>query len=56
LRNGNRGDQIVQFSIRTPTNLNKKQETLLKEFAKLESGKLSSKIKNILKGESLGAV
>jgi molecular chaperone DnaJ len=56
LRNGSRGDQIVQFSIRTPTNLNKKQETLLKEFAKLEGGKLSSKIKNILKGESLGAV
>jgi molecular chaperone DnaJ len=56
LRNGNRGDQIVQFSIRTPTNLNKKQESLLKEFAKLENGKLSSKIKNILKGESLGAV
>ena len=56
LRNGNRGDQIVQFSIRTPTHLNKKQETLLKEFAKLENGKLSSKIKNILKGESLGAV
>ena len=56
LRNGNRGDQIVQFSIRTPTNLNKKQETLLKEFARLESSKLSSKIKNILKGESLGAV
>lgn len=56
LRNGNRGDQIVQFSIRTPTNLNKKQETLLKEFAKLEGGKLSSKIKNILRGEGLGAV
>ena len=56
LRNGNRGDQIVQFSIRTPTNLSKKQESLLKEFAKLENSKLSSKIKSILKGERLSAV
>ncbi|MFO7684552.1 MAG: molecular chaperone DnaJ [Desulfobacterales bacterium] len=56
LRNGSRGSQIVQFSVRTPTNLNKKQEELLRKFAKLESGKLSSKIKNILKGDRLGAV
>jgi molecular chaperone DnaJ len=56
LRNGSRGDQIIQFAIRTPTNLNKKQAALLKEFAKLENGKLSSKIKNILKGEQQGAV
>jgi molecular chaperone DnaJ len=50
LRTGNRGDQIIQVNIKTPTHLNKKQEALLKEFAKLEAGKLSSKLKNILKG------
>jgi molecular chaperone DnaJ len=56
LRNGSRGSQIVQFSIRTPTHINKRQEELLREFAKVESGKLSSKIKSILKGERLNAV
>ena len=56
LRNGSRGDQIIQFDIKTPTNLTRKQEELLKDFAKLESRKLSTKIKNILRGESLGAV
>lgn len=56
LRNGSRGSQIVQFSIRTPNHLNKKQEELLREFAKVETGKLSSKIKNILKGDRLSAV
>lgn len=55
LRTGQRGDQIIQVVIRTPTSLNKKQESLLKEFQRLETGKLSSKIKNILKGESAGA-
>lgn len=50
LRNGRRGDQIIQFEIKTPMNLNKKQENLLREFAKVESGKLSSKIKNMFKG------
>ncbi len=50
LRTGRRGDQIMQMDIKTPTHLSKKQETLLKEFAKLETGKLSSKLKNILKG------
>ena len=49
LRNGKRGDQIIQVVIRTPTNLNKKQEALLKEFAKIDSGKLTSKLKNIFK-------
>ena len=49
LRNGSRGDQIIQVVIKTPTHLNKKQEHLLKEFAKLESGKLSRKLKDILK-------
>lgn len=56
LRNGNRGDQIVQFSIRTPTHLNKKQEEILREFAKLETRKLSTKIKSILKGERRDAL
>jgi molecular chaperone DnaJ len=51
LRNGRRGDQIIQFDIKTPTNLTKKQESLLKEFAKLESNKLSNKLKNILKSD-----
>ncbi len=49
LRSGRRGDQIIQVDIKTPTHLNKKQVTLLKEFAKLEKDKLSSKLKNILK-------
>ncbi|MFZ0613528.1 MAG: molecular chaperone DnaJ [Desulfobacterales bacterium] len=56
LRNGSRGSLIVQFSIRIPTRLNKRQEDLLREFAKLETGKLSSKIKNILKGDRVSAV
>lgn len=50
LRTGRNGDQIIQVSIKTPTHLSKKQETLLREFAELESGKLSKKLKNILKG------
>lgn len=50
LRGHGRGDQIIQVDIRTPTHLTKKQEGLLREFAKLESNKLSSKLKNILKG------
>ena len=49
LRNGRRGDQIIQVVIKTPTNLSKKQETLLKEFAQLESEKFSTKLKNIFK-------
>lgn len=49
LRNGHRGDQIVQVAVKTPTNLNKKQVSLLKEFAALEEGKFTSKLKNILK-------
>ncbi len=52
LRTGRRGDQIIQIDIKTPTGLNKKQEELLKEFASIESGKFSSKLKNILKGKT----
>jgi len=50
LRTGRRGDQVIQVEIKTPTHLSKKQEALLREFAELESGKLSKKLKNILKG------
>jgi len=49
LRYNNRGDQIVQILVKTPTHLSKKQERLLKEFARVESGKFSKKLKNILK-------
>ena len=49
LRNGHRGDQVVQVSVKTPTNLNKKQVALLKEFATLEEGKFTSKLKHLLK-------
>jgi molecular chaperone DnaJ len=52
LRYKRRGDLIVQVLLKTPTHLSKKQEALLKEFKKLESKKLSKKIKNILKGEA----
>jgi molecular chaperone DnaJ len=55
LRHGRRGDQIIQFDVKTPTSLTKKQESLLKEFAKLEANKLSKKLKNILKGDLAGA-
>ncbi|MCP4112315.1 MAG: molecular chaperone DnaJ [Desulfobacteraceae bacterium] len=55
LRNGKRGDQIIQVLIKTPTSINKKQESLLKEFAKIEDGKLTSKLKNLFKGESASA-
>jgi molecular chaperone DnaJ len=49
LRNGRKGDQIVQVTIKTPTNLNKKQEALLREFSKLEDAKLGKRLKNIIK-------
>ena len=49
LRGYGRGDQIIQVLVKTPTGLSKKQETLLKEFARLESAKLSTKIKKMFK-------
>ncbi len=52
LRTRERGDQIIQVMVKTPTNLTKKQESLLKEFSKLESQKLSTRFKNIFKGDS----
>ena len=54
LRSGRRGDQVMQMLVKTPTHLSKKQESLLKDFAKLESQKLSKKLKNILKSDFLG--
>ena len=53
LRSHRRGNQIIQVDIRTPTHLSKKQERLLREFVNLESNKLSSKLKNILKGGAI---
>ncbi len=55
LRHGKRGDQIIQVMIKTPTNLNKKQESLLREFEKIEAGKFSTKLKNMFKGDSARA-
>ncbi len=40
LRGYGRGDQIVQLVVKIPTNLNKKQEELLKEFAKAGGEKI----------------
>jgi molecular chaperone DnaJ len=42
-------------AIKTPTNISKKQEALLKEFAQLEKDKLRNKLKNILKGGAMAA-
>ncbi len=55
LRTGKKGDQLIRIDIKTPVNLNKKQEALLKEFAKIEAKKLSTKIKNMLKGAAAKA-
>ncbi|MCU0558623.1 MAG: molecular chaperone DnaJ [Desulfobacterales bacterium] len=56
LRTRKRGEQIIQVMIKTPTNLSKKQEELLREFAKLEKSKFSTKLKNMLKGGSSSAL
>ena len=45
-----RGDQIIVLMVKIPTSINSKQEQLLREFSKLESGKISTKLKKILKG------
>ncbi|MEE4264603.1 MAG: molecular chaperone DnaJ [Desulfobacteraceae bacterium] len=50
LRTGRRGDQIIQVAVKTPTHISKKQEALLREFARLESNSISDKLKNIFKG------
>ncbi|MEE8398269.1 MAG: molecular chaperone DnaJ [Desulfobacterales bacterium] len=55
LRNGRRGDQIIQIQVKTPTGLTKKQILLLKEFDRLESGKLTNKLKSMLKNNPASA-
>ena len=50
LKYGGRGDELIEIIIKTPKNINKKQESLLREFEKLESKKFTRKLKNILKG------
>jgi molecular chaperone DnaJ len=42
-----RGELIMVIDIKIPTNLNNKQKKLLKEFAKLEEGKFSNKLKKV---------
>lgn len=49
LRTGRRGDQIIKVIIKTPTRLNQKQMKLLKEFDRLDSNKISNKLKNLFK-------
>ena len=53
LRSGEKGHQIIRVMINTPVNLNKKQEKLLKDFARAESKKITSKLKNIFSGDSV---
>ncbi|VEN72647.1 Chaperone protein DnaJ [Candidatus Desulfarcum epimagneticum] len=49
LRTRQRGDQKIYVGVKIPKSVTKKQERLLKEFKKLESKKISKKIKKILK-------
>ncbi len=49
LRTGRRGDQIIKVIIKTPTKLSQKQMDLLKEFDRLDSNKISNKLKNLFK-------
>ena len=44
-----KGDMLVEVRVLTPTRLNKRQEELLKEFAKLEDEKPLKKVKNLFK-------
>ncbi len=50
LRGHGRGDQIIQVMVKTPTRLNKRQEKLLREFAAIQSSKLSNRIKRAFNG------
>ncbi|MBW1988082.1 MAG: molecular chaperone DnaJ [Deltaproteobacteria bacterium] len=50
LKGRGRGDQLVQVLVKTPTGLSKKQEELLREFARLEKSKFSNKVKSFFKG------
>ena len=42
-RTGRSGDQLVQVTVETPTNLNTKQKELLREFAQTENKRVSPK-------------
>ena len=55
LRDRTRGDQIIQVDVKIPAHITKKQESLLKEFSKLETKKISTKLKNIFKGDNIKA-
>ncbi len=43
VRTGRTGDELVQVTVETPTNLNARQEELLREFAKTENKHVSPK-------------
>ncbi len=46
VRTGRTGDELVQVTVETPTNLNTRQEELLREFAQTENKNVSPKSKN----------
>jgi molecular chaperone DnaJ len=46
VRTGRTGDELVQVTVETPTNLNDRQEELLREFAKTENKNVSPKSKS----------
>jgi molecular chaperone DnaJ len=46
VRTGRTGDELVQVTVETPTNLNARQEELLREFAQTENRNVSPKSKN----------
>lgn len=48
LRTGYRGDQIIKIDIKTPVNMSKKQEELLKQFDSLAEESFTNKLKNFL--------
>ena len=55
INSNKKGNLVVQVKVNTPTNLNKRQEELLREFAEHEVEKPKSKMKNFFKkamGES----
>lgn len=49
LGSAHKGDLLIEIKVKTPTNLNGRQEELLKEFAEIEAGKLSTKAKGFFK-------
>jgi molecular chaperone DnaJ len=46
VRTGRTGDELVQVTVETPTNLNDRQEELLREFAQTENRNVSPKSRN----------